>query len=385
MNWNKYPATDQDYDLYLYKWNYSTEEWEEISSSTDRQTGSEEPVETIAYVNMEDDGRYAIAVKKYSATENVDFTIFSQIGLSYHTLESSVTDPGSATDVVTVGAIARDSYESGPQEPFSSQGPTTDGRPKPDVAAPDSCNSYAYGYWQGTSQSSPYAAGALVLIQSRFPGYTNEDVKNYLYTECTQDLGDPGRDNIYGWGKVLLPDPQQITVTAPNGGENWTVGTTEDITWTSTGTSGDVQIEYSVDGGTNWSDIISSTADDGLYSWSIPDNTSENCLVKITDADGSPSDQSDAVFTISAAGILGDVNSDDLANSTDALIILSCDVGLDVSQYCPMDCGDVNSDGLVNSTDALIILSYDVGMEVSYPVGQPGCPTGVTPCAGCNP
>ncbi|NOY61234.1 MAG: hypothetical protein GXO75_20170, partial [Calditrichaeota bacterium] len=61
------------------------------------------------------------------------------------------------------------------------------------------------------------------------------------------------------------------------------------------------------------------------------------------------------------------------------------DVGLDVTQYCPMDCGDVNSDGLVNSTDALIILSYDVGMEVSYPVGQPGCPTGVTPCAGCNP
>ncbi|NIA31448.1 MAG: S8 family serine peptidase, partial [Actinobacteria bacterium] len=84
-------------------------------------------------------------------------------------------------------------------------------------------------------------------------------------------------------------------------------------------------------------------------------------------------------------GILGDVNADDAANSTDALIILSCDVGQDVSQYCPMNCGDVNSDGLVNSTDALIILSYDVGMSVSYPVGQPGCPGSVTPCAGCNP
>jgi hypothetical protein len=84
------------------------------------------------------------------------------------------------------------------------------------------------------------------------------------------------------------------------------------------------------------------------------------------------------------SGILGDVNGDDAVNSTDALIILSCDVGMDTSQYCPMNCGDVNGDGFVNSTDALIILSYDVGMTVPYPVGQPGCPSSVTPCAGCT-
>jgi hypothetical protein len=89
--------------------------------------------------------------------------------------------------------------------------------------------------------------------------------------------------------------------------------------------------------------------------------------------------------TIEEAGILGDVNGDELANSTDALIILSCDVGINTSQFCPMDCGDVNDDGLINSTDALIILSYDVGMTVPFPVGEPGCPSGVTPCPGCSP
>ena len=83
-------------------------------------------------------------------------------------------------------------------------------------------------------------------------------------------------------------------------------------------------------------------------------------------------------------GVLGDVNADGFANSTDALIILSCDVGIDVSQYCPMSCGDVNGDGYVNSTDALIILSYDVGIEVPYDVGQPGCPANVEPCLGCG-
>jgi predicted phosphodiesterase len=83
-------------------------------------------------------------------------------------------------------------------------------------------------------------------------------------------------------------------------------------------------------------------------------------------------------------GILGDVNGDGFVNSTDALIILSCDVGLNTSAFCPMNCGDVNGDGFVNSTDALIILSYDVGMSVPYPVGEPGCPSSVTPCAGCT-
>jgi hypothetical protein len=88
---------------------------------------------------------------------------------------------------------------------------------------------------------------------------------------------------------------------------------------------------------------------------------------------------------IPGEGILGDVNGDDNVNSTDALIVLSCDVGINVSQFCPMNCGDANADGLVNSTDALIILSYDVGMSVPFPVGTAGCPSEVAPCAGCNP
>ncbi len=80
----------------------------------------------------------------------------------------------------------------------------------------------------------------------------------------------------------------------------------------------------------------------------------------------------------------GDMNGDNLVNSTDALVILSCDAGIDVSQFCPVNCGDANGDGLVNSTDALIILSYDAGISVPYQVGQSGCPSSVTPCAGCT-
>jgi len=93
----------------------------------------------------------------------------------------------------------------------------------------------------------------------------------------------------------LLPD---VTVTAPNGGEDWAVGSVHNITWTSSGTSGTVKIDYSVDNGTNWSAVTASTTDNGSYAWTVPNNPSTNCLVRITDTDGSPVDQSESTFTI---------------------------------------------------------------------------------------
>jgi hypothetical protein len=91
----------------------------------------------------------------------------------------------------------------------------------------------------------------------------------------------------------------QLQVTSPNGGEKWQSGSTHNITWTSTGTSGNVHIEYSTDNGTSWNDVIATTADTGSYPWIVPDELSANCLVSITDTDGDPSDTSDALFTIS--------------------------------------------------------------------------------------
>lgn len=74
--------------------------------------------------------------------------------------------------------------------------------------------------------------------------------------------------------------------------------------------------------------------------------------------------------------LLGDVNADGLVNSTDALIVLSYDAGMNVqNQLARINAGvgDVNRDGVTNSTDALIILSYDVGLTVFSPVGEKYC------------
>ncbi len=96
------------------------------------------------------------------------------------------------------------------------------------------------------------------------------------------------------------PGIEGIQVLSPNGGEEWVVGSEHDITWTSMNFTGNVKIEYSTNGGTDWMPIISSTENDGIHLWTIPDDPSTDCLVKVSDAaDGNPWDVSDAPFTIS--------------------------------------------------------------------------------------
>ena len=89
-----------------------------------------------------------------------------------------------------------------------------------------------------------------------------------------------------------------ITVTSPNGGQNWLAGSSHVITWTSVNASGTVHIEYSTNNGTAWTDIETSTTNNGSYAWTIPNAPSVNCLVRVSDTDGNPTDMSNAVFAI---------------------------------------------------------------------------------------
>ncbi|UCH95029.1 MAG: hypothetical protein JSV88_32905 [Candidatus Aminicenantes bacterium] len=99
---------------------------------------------------------------------------------------------------------------------------------------------------------------------------------------------------------ISPPASGSITITSPNGGEVWARNSTENITWTSSGQVGNVKISYSTDGGINdWNTIVSSTANDGVHAWTLPDIISDNCLVKINDlADSRISDISNNEFSI---------------------------------------------------------------------------------------
>ncbi len=62
---------------------------------------------------------------------------------------------------------------------------------------------HAYGEKSGTSMAAPHITGALGLLFERFPYLDNAQVRDVLLTTA-RDLGDPGVDEIYGWGMVDL-------------------------------------------------------------------------------------------------------------------------------------------------------------------------------------
>jgi hypothetical protein len=80
--------------------------------------------------------------------------------------------------------------------------------------------------------------------------------------------------------KIKISDLQ---LTYPHGGETWFYGTNKTITWKAKNSTGSVKLEYSTNGGADWSTIVASTLNTGSYVWQgVPLIDSEICHVKIT-------------------------------------------------------------------------------------------------------
>src|SRR6185436_13069851 len=99
-----------------------------------------------------------------------------------------------------------------------------------------------------------------------------------------------------------------VTVTSPNGGESWVVGSSHAITWTATDAEGiaanGITLEYSANNGSSWLPVASGLANSGSFSWTVPNTPSLTALVRATAADlhaNTATDASDAVFTIQGA------------------------------------------------------------------------------------
>ena len=90
----------------------------------------------------------------------------------------SVSDPASSPAALAVGAYDVDNPR--PIEPFSSDGPTIDGRLKPDIAAPDGVMNDVFNPFFGTSASAPHVAGAAALVKGAFPSMTADQIQGLL-------------------------------------------------------------------------------------------------------------------------------------------------------------------------------------------------------------
>ncbi len=93
-----------------------------------------------------------------------------------------------------------------------------------------------------------------------------------------------------------------LTLEAPNGGEVWQIGSQQNITWKSTGLTGNVTLSFSADNGKSWQKIATVAATSHQYLWTVPDLESMQSFVKIVSVENSALiDQSDASFVILSA------------------------------------------------------------------------------------
>jgi subtilisin family serine protease len=107
----------------------------------------------------------------------------------------SITDPGNAEGVITVGATHKTQPHAYGVSYFSSRGPTGDGRIKPDLVAPgekilSTLPDDARGVQDGTSMAAPHVSGVAALLLQRHSEFIGAPrrIKKILCDTAT-DLG----------------------------------------------------------------------------------------------------------------------------------------------------------------------------------------------------
>jgi hypothetical protein len=133
----------------------------------------------------------------------------------------------------------------------------------------------------------------------------NEGVYTWLVpssasTGCLVRISDAADDAPSDTSDVAFTiiDEPVIFVISPNGGESWPVGSEQKITWRSAGV-GNVKLEYTSDASATWTEIEAEIENTGTYTWRVPDAVSDQCRVRISEADDMiPVDMSDGLFSI---------------------------------------------------------------------------------------
>ena len=163
----------------------------------------------------------------------------------------------------------------------------------------------AVGVASGTNQAfiiTPNAGCAIadVLVD----GVSVGAVGNYTFTNVTAN-------HTIAASFVDTAAPV-ATVTAPNGGETLTLGTSASLTWTATDnvgvTSVDLMLSTTGAGGA-YSAIATGIANSGTYAWTVSGPLTSNAFLKVVAHDAAANvgqDVSDAAFSIAAsAGVEG--------------------------------------------------------------------------------
>jgi len=162
-------------------------------SANEQLTKSDTPFEYIHHI-PEIEGTYSVGVlyagdmSKVSLRPSATLEIFSiNDDLEHPVSQSSVSVPADADGAIVVGAI---NHLDGVLEPFSSQGPTNNGKLAPHVVGPDGVTTLAFNGepFYGTSATTPYVAGLAALILQNNPDISPNELLTMIQQNTDSSL-----------------------------------------------------------------------------------------------------------------------------------------------------------------------------------------------------
>lgn len=172
----------------------------DITSSSLGYSEFDSPEPSYTYEDM--DGETTIVTKAAEMAFDRGIAVITSAGNEGNSPWKYITAPGDGFNTLTIGAVTSDNVVTS----FSSEGPTYDGRIKPELVAmgysvvhaiAGTENSYSYG--NGTSYSAPITAGIAGMLLSVYPHLTNKQLRSILI-ESGDNTFNP--DNEVGYGLI---------------------------------------------------------------------------------------------------------------------------------------------------------------------------------------
>lgn len=160
-----------------------------------------------SYTYQQMDGKSTIVARAVNLAFERGVSTFTSAGNEGNKAWYYITSPADAPDIIAVGAVTSANIITS----FSSRGPTSDGRIKPEIVAQGSeivhavagTSSYAInsstgrGTGSGTSYSAPIAAGIAAILKSAFPHLTNKQIRQIML-ESGDNVSSPNNERGYG-------------------------------------------------------------------------------------------------------------------------------------------------------------------------------------------
>jgi subtilisin family serine protease len=205
LHWWETP--DNDFDLYLFK--QAGKKLQQVDYSVNAQPDFP-PTEWIPPFENNFECYYVGIMRASGDNGPAKLDLFVSnmvqgVDPAVNIREHSVTNPGTSKNALSVGAVLWNNDE---EAVYSSEGPTSDGRLKPEISAPSEVST-SQGSFGGTSAASPHVAGAAALVLSANPDLTVDELKDLLRKHA-KDLGPSGPDQAFGDGRLFLGNPEDV-------------------------------------------------------------------------------------------------------------------------------------------------------------------------------